>query len=143
MKKKLEPSINIVELQSALESMVWQFAYHGLSHGRKSRRISTGGMSALEEAFYVLGWPDPMTVLRKGNADTSACFVKGCAGWVEASGPWITDCEYYVCLCSEHFEAAHRGRLHESDLRMGSVLALRRLQQRTARVLARPRRVNE
>ena len=45
----------IKELQDALEGMVLQFAYPS----DNPPRISTGGLSALEYAFKVLGWPDP------------------------------------------------------------------------------------
>ena len=45
------------QLKEALFDMVNQFAYHGTKDGVKV--IHTGGMSALEDAFDVLGLPDP------------------------------------------------------------------------------------
>jgi len=45
-------------LREALEDMVYQFAYSRTQDGEVI--ISTGGLSALEDAFETLGWPDPM-----------------------------------------------------------------------------------
>jgi hypothetical protein len=45
----------IKALREALEDMVGQFAYET---GRLGE-ITTGGLSALEHAFSVLGWDDP------------------------------------------------------------------------------------
>lgn len=43
------------ELKAALFDMVWQFAYFSCG------KLMTGGMSALEDAFDVLGLSDPIT----------------------------------------------------------------------------------
>lgn len=48
------------DLLSALESMVWQFAYRVTANGRAA--LSAGGLSALEEAFAALDWEDPRPV---------------------------------------------------------------------------------
>lgn len=48
----------IARLREALEDMVYQFAYSRTQDGEVI--ISTGGLSALEDAFETLGWPDPM-----------------------------------------------------------------------------------
>jgi hypothetical protein len=45
------------EAREALGDMVWQFAYDGVKGGVAV--LSTGGLSALEHAFRVLGLPDP------------------------------------------------------------------------------------
>ncbi|MFZ2937625.1 MAG: hypothetical protein WA066_02850 [Candidatus Omnitrophota bacterium] len=52
MNTKLE---RIQHLRNALEDMVNQFAYSF----DNPPRIGTGGLSALEHAFEVLGYPDP------------------------------------------------------------------------------------
>ena len=46
-----------VALHEVLEDMVWQFGYRGVKNKRPV--IHTGGLSALEAAFEVLGWEDP------------------------------------------------------------------------------------
>ena len=43
--------------KEALEDMAWQFGYRGTKDGKEV--IHTGGLSALETAFFVLGWDDP------------------------------------------------------------------------------------
>lgn len=50
------PATEVATLREALESMVMQFAYwvEGPTGG-----YWTGGLSALEDAFAVLGWDDP------------------------------------------------------------------------------------
>ena len=45
------------ELREALLDMVWQFGRIGTQDGKCV--IRTGGLSALEQAFKVLGWDDP------------------------------------------------------------------------------------
>lgn len=62
--------------REALEGMVYQFAYWSDSAGG----FTTGGLSALEYAFEVLGWDDPHpvpasqcaepTCLRRGDCGT-------------------------------------------------------------------------
>ena len=58
------------ELKEALIDMVWQFAY------TSSKGYHTGGLSALEGAFYALGLSDPITILdfeaAIKNTDTSS-----------------------------------------------------------------------
>jgi hypothetical protein len=48
------------QLTDALKDMVWQFAYRGVKSGKEN--IHTGGLSALELAFDVLGWVDPLPI---------------------------------------------------------------------------------
>lgn len=48
------------EIEQALESMVWQFAYRGVKDSKLA--LFTGGLSALEEAFSALGWDNPHVV---------------------------------------------------------------------------------
>ncbi len=53
--------------KDALEDMVEQFAYSGTDHGKPC--LSTGGLSALEHAFGVLGWDDPHVVEEAQNSE--------------------------------------------------------------------------
>lgn len=45
------------ELLETIEDLVYQFAYRGTKDGVPV--LITGGLSALEGAFAVLGWDDP------------------------------------------------------------------------------------
>jgi hypothetical protein len=51
-----EPTIE--ELRGAVEDLVCQFAYEGQTRSGLPA-LTTGGLSALENAFAVLGWKDP------------------------------------------------------------------------------------
>jgi hypothetical protein len=50
----------VQELRDALEDMVDQFAYRWEQDGKTT--FTTGGLSALENAFMVLGLDDPHTI---------------------------------------------------------------------------------
>lgn len=77
----------------ALEDMAWQYAYR-FSRGR-GLFLGTGGMSALEGAFDVLGWEDPHRCKLE-----MACDVVGCFEWRSAGIHWG---DWYVRVCSNHF----------------------------------------
>jgi len=81
------------EIREALESMVEQFAYHGVKNQKPV--IHTGGLSALEEAFEVLGWDDPHFIEEEGNT----CDVIGCSEQDESGQCWG---ELYLRLCRKH-----------------------------------------
>jgi hypothetical protein len=81
------------DLRDALEDMVWQFANRTTWRGWPA--ISTGGLSALEGAFDVLGWDDPRTV--RGMT----CQTKGCRKWREGSANTAAG---YKWLCSDHLQ---------------------------------------
>jgi len=79
----------VTDERDALESMVNQFAYY--SEGN----LHTGGLSALEDAFEVLGWSDPYP------APWRVCDVEGCkkeytCGWPSPNG--------YRKTCFDHWE---------------------------------------
>lgn len=82
----------VKDLQDALEGMVWQFAYSANDSERKW--ISTGGLSALEYAFWVLGWPDPKYV------EEGDCAYENCHRWPTCGLPTP---EGYKRVCGEHF----------------------------------------
>ena len=81
---------------AALEHMTWQFAHRGVKGGKSV--LHTGGLSALEEAFHVLGWEDPHYV---EDTDGVICDVEGCAEFTTNQGCNWKD-QGYWCLCSEH-----------------------------------------
>ena len=71
----------IAALRAALEDMVRQFAYWSNSAGG----IWTGGLSALEEAFDILGWDDPYP-LPDRRCDEPGCMEDGTVGWPTRPG---------------------------------------------------------
>ncbi|KKM27871.1 hypothetical protein LCGC14_1570370 [marine sediment metagenome] len=77
-----------------LESMVWQFGYRGTKGGRLM--ISTGGLSALEEAFSAIGWEDPHYV----DDPSMECDVEGCHDWRSPQIHWDG---VYSLICDSHF----------------------------------------
>jgi hypothetical protein len=88
----------------ALEVMVRQFAIQTVKDGVTS--LWTGGLSALEEAFAVLGWNDPHP------CPEGACQHPGCDQWATCGTPTS---EGYKRLCYEHYAlAAEAGVLHNA-----------------------------
>lgn len=84
--------------KEALEGMVSQFSYRG-TRGKRLH-LNTGGLSALEYAFKVLGWDDPHFV------DTeNSCNIAGCYGWAVSGLNWG---DLYLNLCSEHTQEAFK-----------------------------------
>jgi len=82
------------EFREALEDMTNQFAYQWDGHGNKPPSIGTGGLSALEHAFDVLGWTDPQP------APDASCDIKGCQKWTQAGIPFPNG--DYLRVCSDH-----------------------------------------
>jgi len=78
---------DLADLREALEGMVNQFAYWG------GEGITTGGLSALEEAFAVLGYSDPQPAPWRG-CDEPGCRGEGTSGWPSPDG--------YRHTCHEH-----------------------------------------
>ena len=87
--------------QEALESMVWQFAYRVTKAKRLA--LSSGGLSALEEAFGVLGWDEPHYVQNKD----CKCEVIGCYNWLAAGEIWEG---LYLLVCSHHWHDSVTGK---------------------------------
>lgn len=84
------------ELLETIEDLVAQFAYH--AENEDGPAYSTGGLSALEGAFAVLGWSDPHPCPER------ACEFPSCHKWATCGTP-TTDS--YKWCCSEHFEWYH------------------------------------
>jgi hypothetical protein len=85
-----------------LESMVWQFAYRSLKGNRLV--LTTGGLSALEGAFEVLGWDDPHYV----EPDIMiTCNIVGCHDWTVSGLTWDG---LYLRLCSKHTAEQFAGK---------------------------------
>jgi len=84
-----------MKYKSALIEMVWQFAYQGVKDGKLI--LHTGGTSALEEAFEVLGWDDPHYV---PDTDGMNCQWPGCPEWATCGKPTP---EGYKRYCGKHF----------------------------------------
>jgi len=87
------------ELEEALKDMVLQFGYQYDGLKRRPPSLGTGGLSALESAFDLLGWNDPYPM------PEASCDIVGCQKWTQAGVPFPNG--DYLRLCSEH-SAEHR-----------------------------------
>ena len=82
-------------LREFAEDVVRQFGYHGTApDGRPA--YTTGGLSTLEWAWSLLGWPDPKP------APECECQEDGCHEWATSGRPTP---DGYKWLCSRHFAA--------------------------------------
>lgn len=81
-------------LREALEDMVNQFALPCKTADGKCA-LGSGGLSALEAAFDVLGWDDPHP------APWRACEARGCE---EAATCGTLTGDGYKRLCGDHYE---------------------------------------
>ncbi len=80
----------LMNAHEALEGMVHQFAHwHGGVGG-----YTTGGLSALEDAFEALGWEDPHPY-PKGRCDEPDCMEQATCGWPTSGG--------YRRTCGKHW----------------------------------------
>lgn len=84
------------ETAEALESMVWQFAFKTTKNDRPA--LCTGGLSALEEAFAVLGWNDPHVC---PAFDEAGCDKEGCNEWATCGQPTP---DGYKHFCGRHMD---------------------------------------
>ena len=88
------------ELEEALRDMVNQFAYTGnATRGRAV--IHTGGLSALEGAFAVLGMKDP-TYTPQNECEVAKCYQTATCGTPE-SGKSGDENSTYRRLCGDHY----------------------------------------
>jgi hypothetical protein len=79
-------------LREVIESLVLQFAYDAQG------RLTTGGLSALEEAFDSLGWDDPHQLPKELLCDEPDCGERSTCGFPTDKG--------YRRTCGEHYRAA-------------------------------------
>ncbi len=86
----------VKRLKETLEDMCYQFASWSDSKGGHC----TGGLSALEDAFEILGWTDPHP------APKSCCQEKGCKKQATCGTPTA---DGYKRLCIEHFKDVKDG----------------------------------
>ena len=78
--------------EDALEDMCFQFAY--TVETREGPALGTGGLSALEYAFRVLGWDDPHYI------PESVCQWEGCLKRATCGIP--TKTKGYLRVCETH-----------------------------------------
>jgi hypothetical protein len=90
-----ELEAEVARLRDALDDMASQFAYPGPVDG--GLVLSTGGLSALENAFAVLGWPDPKPCPER-ECQAVGCHKEATTGTPTADG--------YKRLCFDHYAAA-------------------------------------
>lgn len=114
---------NIAELRAlreALADMAWQFGYRTTISGAAA--LHTGGVSALERAFALLGWDDPYMA-----PDSSQCDINNCHDWSSSGLLWG---DLYLWLCSEHAMLSQQAErppikaraLRREAMRVGGVL---------------------
>jgi hypothetical protein len=87
--ENLEP--RVAELRAALVDMCHQFAYDG-----DGPVLHTGGLSALEDAFELVGWTDPQPI------PDAACKHEGCNQRGTCGTPTP---DGYKWLCGDHYRA--------------------------------------
>ena len=89
----------LVEVRDTLrefaEDVARQFGYHGTTPDG-GPAYTTGGLSTLEWAWALLGWPDPKP------APECECQEDGCREWATSGRPTPNG---YKWLCSRHFMA--------------------------------------
>lgn len=94
-------SLLIEKLRESLEGMVNQFAYEGRPVKGVSS-ITTGGLSALEDAFDVLGYDDPQPMPHK-QCNWAGCTEHGTCGVPSTKG--------YKRVCGKHSDKMRKGDL--------------------------------
>lgn len=95
------------DLIATIEDLVSQFAYEGATRGGLPA-LTTGGLSALENAFEILGWTDPHP------APWRRCEYgkPRCKKWY--GGIWPID-GTYMRLCSDHIDLSDARRAASSE----------------------------
>ena len=94
-------------LREFAEDVARQFGYHGTTpDGRPA--YTTGGLSTLEWAWSLLGWPDPKP------APECECQEDGCHEWATGGRPTP---DGYKWLCGRHFAAYEARQDAEAALR--------------------------
>jgi len=94
----------VSKYREALEDMVYQFGYHGVTK-KNEPMIWCGGLSALEWAFDALGWDNPHIIPEQGNT----CEIVGCMREIVAGQHWGSGKEY-LSLCSHHTKMEREGK---------------------------------
>ena len=94
----MSPAVDSRE-RLALEDMTRQFAYWSDVAGG----LWTGGLSALEEAFDVLGWTDPMP-MPEMRCDEPECMRQATCGWPTPAGTSGSAATGYRRTCGEHWQ---------------------------------------
>ena len=87
------------ELRDALLDMVQELAYRGTYDGKPA--YITGGLSALKQAFVVLGWSDPHPCPER------ACQYPGCNDWSSCGTPTK---DGYRHVCGKHWIQLREGQ---------------------------------
>lgn len=84
-------------LRDTVVDLLYQFAYTGTKDGVPA--LDTGGLSALEGAFDILGWDDPHLIPEQ------ACEEPGCPRRATCGVPTATG---YKRLCGDHARTVER-----------------------------------
>jgi hypothetical protein len=84
------------EMREALEHMTCQFGYWNPGESKGQGGLTTGGLSALEDAFAALGWDEPHYV-KEMECDEPGCGAQNSSGWPSPRG--------YRHTCHDHYRA--------------------------------------
>lgn len=99
--------VEVSELKEFAEDVVYQFGYHCNCNGRL--HLTAGGLSTLESAFAILGWPDPKPY-PEGECEWDGCHEYAGCGTPTPAG--------YKRLCGKHFAIIQARKEAEAAVRM-------------------------
>lgn len=99
--------VEVSELKEFAEDVIYQFGYHINYKGRL--HLSSGGLSTLEWAFDILGWPDPKPY------PEGECEWDGCHEYADCGTPTP---DGYKRVCGKHFRVIQIRKEAEENARM-------------------------
>lgn len=99
--------VEVAELKEFAEDVVYQFGYKINHNGRL--HLSSGGLSTLEWAFSILGWPDPKPY-PEGECEWDGCHEYASCGTPTPDG--------YKRVCGKHYADIQARKEAEENARM-------------------------
>lgn len=100
--------VEVSEMKEFAEDVVYQFGYKiNCADGRLY--LSSGGLSTLEWAFSILGWPDPKS-FPEGECEWDGCHEYASCGTPTSDG--------YKRVCGKHFAIIKARKEAEAAARM-------------------------
>jgi hypothetical protein len=89
--------VEVEELKEFAEDVIYQFGYKFKNND--GLYLTTGGLSTLESAFAILGWPDPKP-FPEGECEWDGCHEYATCGTPTPDGYKRVCCEHYVVIKS-------------------------------------------
>ena len=99
--------VEVAELKEFAKDVIYQFGYHCNYNGRL--HLTTGGLSTLESAFAILGWPDPKP-FPEGECEWEGCHEYANCGTPTPDG--------YKRVCGKHYAVIEARKEAEAVARM-------------------------